>query len=52
MNPSRRHYHYFRRYTYAEPSYRFDDGYVYIEGYDIDSLSSIYVEANFIEGPA
>jgi len=52
MNPSRRHYHYFRRYTYAEPSYRFDDGYIYIEGYDIDSLSSIYVEANFIEGPA
>lgn len=52
MNPSRRHYHYFRRYTYSEPSYRFDDGYIYVEGYDIDSLSSIYVEANFVEGPA
>lgn len=50
MNPSRRHYHYFRRYTFAEPSYRLDDGYIYIEGYDIEHLNSIYVEANLAEG--
>ena len=50
MNASRRHYHNFRRYTYGEPSYRLQDGYIYIEGANISHLKGIYVEANFVEG--
>lgn len=50
MNASRRHYHNFRRYTYGEPSYMFQDGYIYIQGADIKPLQYIYVEANFAEG--
>lgn len=50
MNASRRHYHNFRRYTYGEPSYRYQDGYIYIQGANIKSLKEIYVEGNFVEG--
>ena len=50
MNPSRRHYHNFRRYTYGEPSYKYQDGYIYIQGADIKGLKEIYIEANFTEG--
>lgn len=52
MDPNRRHFHWFRRYTYAEPSYRYQDGYIYIEGGDdITDLYNVYVEGTFTEGP-
>lgn len=52
MNASRRHYHNFRRYTFCEPTYRYEDGRIFIEGYDIKPLKYIYVEGNFTEGNA
>lgn len=50
MNKSRRHYHFFRRYTYAEPCSYYDDGYVYVEGSNIDGIDNIYVTGNFTGG--
>lgn len=48
MSSNRRHYHYFRRYTYTEPCFWYDNGYIYIEGGDIDSIDAVYVDANLI----
>ena len=42
MHKLRKHYHNFRRYTYAEPVCWFDDGYIYVEG-DADSIDSVYI---------
>ena len=42
MHKLRKHYHNFRRYTYAEPVCWFDDGYIYVEG-DVDSINSVYI---------
>ena len=44
MHKMRRHYHNFRRYTYAEPTCWFDNGYIYIQGDGIDKIDYIYVE--------
>lgn len=44
MHKMRKHYHHFRRYTWAEPTCWFENGYIYIEGMGIDDLDSIYVE--------
>lgn len=43
MHQMRRHYHYFRRYTYLEPTCWFDDGYIYIDGPGVGELEYIYV---------
>lgn len=51
MNPSRKHYHNFRRYTASEPVAYYKDGYIYLEGEGIDELRYIYVTGNFTEGP-
>lgn len=52
MSDKRRHYHYFRRYTYNEPICWYENGYIYVEGSDIDSIKYIYVDANFVDGDA
>ena len=52
MSDKRRHYHYFRRYTYNEPICWYENGYIYVEGSDIDSIKYIYVNANFVDGDA
>lgn len=44
MHKMRRHYHNFRRYTYAEPTCWFDNGYIYIQGDGIDNIDYIYVD--------
>lgn len=46
MHMQRKHYHRFRRYTFMEPTCWFDDGYLYIEGSNIDHLKYIYVTGN------
>lgn len=50
MNSGRRHYHYYRRYTFAEPAYWFDNGYVYVEGGNLEDIKYIYVNGNFADG--
>ena len=49
MSQSRRHYHFFRRYTSAEPCFYYEGGYIYIEGKCLDDIREIYLTANFIE---
>ena len=51
MSDKRKHYHRFRRYTYWEPTCWFENGYLYVEGSDIDDINVIYVEGNFNEDP-
>lgn len=46
MYNQRKHFHRFRRYTYNEPTCWFDDGYIYIEGSNLDDIESIYVTGN------
>lgn len=46
MHKMRKHYHGFRRYTWAEPTCWFDNGYIYVDGQDIDDFNYIYVECN------
>lgn len=46
MYNQRKHFHRFRRYTYNEPTCWFDDGYIYIEGSNLDDIQSIYVTGN------
>ena len=41
MHQMRRHYHYFRRYTYAEPTCWYDNGYLYIDG-NVNGIKYIY----------
>ncbi len=44
MPQERRHYQWFRRYTYAELTYYYENGYIYIQGnQDCDRLKYIYV---------
>ncbi len=50
MNDKRRHFHYFRRYTYGEPVCWYEDGYLYVEGVNIDDIDSITVDGNFVTG--
>lgn len=46
MNHVRRHYHYHRKYTYAELTAYYDNGYVYVQGtQDCNRLRHIWVEA-------
>lgn len=46
MYSQRKHFHRFRRYTYNEPTCWFDDGYIYIEGSNLDDIESIYITGN------
>ena len=46
MYNQRKHFHKFRRYTYNEPTCWFDNGYIYIEGSNLDNIESIYVIGN------
>lgn len=52
MSEARRHYHYFRRYTHAEPVWWYENGYIYVEGPDIQGLHEIYVEGTFTDDDA
>lgn len=48
MHEKRRHYHYFRRYTFGEMTCWFENGYIYLEGYtDLGALKYITVTGNF-----
>lgn len=48
MNEKRRHYHYFRRYTFGEMTCWFEGGYIYVEGYqDLGTLKYITVTGIF-----
>lgn len=46
MYNQRKRFHRFRRYTYNEPTCWFDNGYIYIEGSNLDNIESIYVTGN------
>jgi hypothetical protein len=48
MNEKRRHYHYFRKYTFGEMTCYFENGYLYVEGLqDLGKLKYIYVTGIF-----
>lgn len=49
MNDKRRHFHYFRRYTFGEPVCWYEDGYLYVEGIDINDADKITVSGNFTD---
>lgn len=51
MDEKRRHFHYFRRYTYGEPTYYYEDRYLYLEGSNIEDIKSISLTGAFIENP-
>lgn len=51
MNEFRRHFHYFRKYTYGEMTYFYDEGKIYVQGLvDKGQLSHIYVTGIFEDG--
>ena len=51
MSKQRRHYHYFRHYTFGELTYYYQDGYIYIQGTeDMNKLKYIYYTAIFTNG--
>ena len=51
MSKQRRHYHYFRHYTFGELTYFYQDGYIYIQGTeDMNKLKYIYYTAIFTNG--
>ena len=52
MSEARKHFHKFRRYTYAEPACWYENGYLYVEGGDIDNIKTVYVEGNFVDADA
>lgn len=48
MNEKRRHYHYFRKYTFGEITCWFENGYVYVQGYtDLGQLKYIWITGVF-----
>lgn len=48
MNEKRRHFHYFRKYTFGEMTYYYENGYIYVEGLeDLGKLQYIYVTGTF-----
>lgn len=46
MNNQRKHFHRFRRYTFNEPTCWFDDGYIYVEGSDLNTINTVYITGN------
>lgn len=52
MHDKRRHYHYFRRYTWAEPVCWYENGYLYVEGdASVQNIKQIEVTGNFSDDP-
>lgn len=50
MDEKRRHFHYFRKYTFGEMTCFYDDGYIYVEGLqDLGQLKYIYLSGIFSE---
>lgn len=50
MDDVRRHYHYFRRYTFGEMTWHYEDGYIYIQGLtDLGMLKYINVIGKFAD---
>lgn len=50
MNDKRRHYHYFRKYTFGEMTYWYENGYVYVQGLtDLNRLKYIWITGNFVD---
>ena len=50
MNEQRRHFHYFRRYTFGELTSRYENGYVYIDGLvDLNRLKYIWIQGVFAD---
>ena len=49
MNDKRRHFHYFRRYTFGEPVCWYENGYLYVEGIDVSDIGEITVDGNFTD---
>lgn len=50
MNDKRRHYHYFRKYTFGEMTYWYENGYVYVQGLtDLNRLKYIWITGNFLD---
>ena len=48
MSKLRRHFHYFRKYTFAELTYYYQDGYIYVQGtQDKNNLRYIYYNGIF-----
>lgn len=52
MHGKRRHFHYFRRYTWMEPVCWYEDGYLYVEGeVGVSDLAKITITGNFSDDP-
>lgn len=51
MDGIRKKLHRFRRYTYMEPVCWYEDGYIYVEGGDIDDIKTVCVEMNVSDDP-
>lgn len=51
MDEKRKHFHRFRRYTFAEPTYYYEDRYLYVEGDDIENINSVSLTGIFVENP-
>lgn len=50
MNEKRRHYHFFRKYTFGEMTCWFENGYVYVQGYtDLGNLKYIWITGTFAD---
>ena len=48
MHDKRRHFHYFRRYTFGEMTYYYENGYIYVCGTaDLNKLKYIWVTGSF-----
>lgn len=49
MDAARRQFQGYRRYTHCEPTARYDDGYIYLDG-AVENAHYIYVYGNFADG--
>jgi len=50
MAKGRRHYHWFRKYTFAELTWYYENGYIYIQGNeDCNKLRYIWITGNWNE---
>lgn len=50
MNEKRRHFHYFRKYTFGDMTWRYENGYIYIQGIvDLNRLRYIWLTGIFAD---
>lgn len=49
MHGKRRHYHYFRKYTFAEPVCWYENGYIYVEGMEDGNIDDLFVTGIFAD---